>query len=153
METVSSTGIEGGHRRVVTGVVGASALLVSLTAVFSLDGASLLAAMGIVALLLAVLMLVRVVRAEIAIGAVGVELRLRPFYCKAIPFQDVLGAAVSTDTSVAEGFGYRYLGDNRRGLLVGGSCVEIATQGGAWVVSCREADRIAGLIARASTGG
>lgn len=153
MSLVSSVKVQGGHARVLTGVVGSAALLVFLMAIFTLRGWSLIAAMGIVVLLGLALLAVRTIRAEINVDANQLVLRLRPLRTVSLERSDIRSVFASSDSSVAEGFGYRVLGKNRRGLLVGGPCVEIKTDEITWVVSCAEPARVAEVISSNTTRG
>lgn len=149
MRLVSSAKVQGGLGRVLTGVTGSAALLVFLLAVFTLTGWSLIAALGIVALLGLALLAVRMLRAEITVDAdtVVFVLRLRPLRTVSLDRKTIRSAAASSDTSLAEGFGYRVLGKKRRGLLVGGPCIEVETDEITWVVSCAEPATAAEAIA------
>ena len=147
MRLVSSAKVQGGLGRVLTGVTGSAALLVFLLAVFTLTGWSLIAALGIVALLGLALLAVRMLRAEITVDADTVGLRLRPLRTVSLDRKTIRSAAASSDTSLAEGFGYRVLGKKRRGLLVGGPCIEVETDEITWVVSCAEPATAAEAIA------
>lgn len=146
MSTISSVRIGGGHRRLLVSVVVGAALVVSLTAIVSLEGVDLAVALALVILFLAVLALLLAVRAEIRLNEKALIILLRPVMSRTIPLAQVRDVAPTSDTSGAEGFGYRNLGRNRRGLLVGGPSVEITTPEKSWVVSCENALRTAELL-------
>ena len=152
MSLVSSVKVQWGQARVLTGVVGSAALLVLLMAVFTLKGRSLIAALGIVALLGLVLLAVQMLRTEISVDADKVVLRLRPLCSVSLARHQIRSAAASNDTSLAEGLGYRVLGKKRRGLPVGGPCVEVKTNKITWVVSCAEPASVAEAISLTGTG-
>lgn len=152
MSLVSSVKVQGGYAHVFTGIVGSAALFVFLMAVFTLSGWSLVAALGIVAFLGLALLAVRMLRSEISVNADKVVLRLRPLRTVSLNRDEIRSVAASSDTSLAEGFGYRVLGKKRRGLLVGGPCVEVKTDEITWIVSCAEPAVTAATISSTATG-
>lgn len=135
MRRISSTGITGLPVQVLTGILLAAALATAVPAALSLRGTDLVIALLIVTAILLSIAALRIARVTIDVSATEVVIAFRPFFSRRLILSELTSVAVSHTTSAAEGFGYRILGKNQRGLLVGGPTITIGTPERTWVVS------------------
>lgn len=94
---------------------------------------------SILAIIVAIGVTLLLVRSlEVVIEAQGDHLVLRVpwLYKKKISITEIVSVEVGPETSLVEGYGIRYLGKNRRGLLVGGPSLSITTSSRQILVSC-----------------
>lgn len=135
MKRVSSVGIRGPHARLLTGILFAPALTIAVPAAVSLQGLDLLIAIVIVALIVLSIIFIYLMKVTIDVSDTEVVVAFRPFFVRKLALDDITTVTFSPPTSLQEGFGYRILENNQRGLLVGGPSIAICTSGRTWVVS------------------
>ena len=146
MRRISSMGIRGSNFRLVCGILFAAAVGVALMAVFSLQEADLLIALVVAAALFMCIIVLRLVKVTIDVSATHMIIAFRPFFSRRLALSDVMSVTVSPTTSAGEGFGYRVLGKNQRGLLAGGPSVTIHTSDRVWVVSSSNPKAVTAVI-------
>ncbi|MHA7167113.1 hypothetical protein ACX801_02990 [Arthrobacter bambusae] len=127
----------------IWGIVGASVIVLVVSALVSgivLPG--LLIAAGIVALTWTI------VRMTVSIATAGekIVLRCTPFYSTEISISDILAVTTAPNTSLSEGYGFRLIGKNTRGLLVGGPAVALETSNRRWIVSAARPEDVTSAI-------
>lgn len=141
MNMLSSARLSGKTVNILGIILAAAIFAVVLPAGLSQD-VSILAILPVLLILIAAFALVFTMRAEIATDSENVQIRLQPLYTKRLPPEEILRVAPSTDTAVVQGYGYRVLGNDMRGLLVGGPSIKIETPEKTWVVSCADPDAV-----------
>lgn len=117
--------------RILGLVIAVAAVAVVAPAIVSND-TSFTSVLSVLALLLVAFVTLFALRVEISTNSDMVRIRLRPFYAKQLPVQNIVGGAVESQTGVGQGYGYRALGKDRRGLLVGGPSIKIETAQKSW---------------------
>ncbi|MGM7775433.1 hypothetical protein ACSVHC_05350 [Arthrobacter sp. KNU-44] len=83
---------------------------------------------------------------SIAITEEKIVLRLAPFYSTEMSISDVVAVAGVPETTLADGYGFRIMGKNTRGLLVGGPAVALETKTRRWIVSTAHPEEITSAI-------
>ncbi|MCA4133990.1 hypothetical protein [Arthrobacter sp. M4] len=71
----------------------------------------------------------------------SVIVRCLPLYSVTIPRADIVSTAIGSETGMAHGFGFRYLGPNIRGVLVGGPTILLQTARRRWIISVVDPER------------
>ena len=140
---ISEAGLPGSSKGLIWGIVGASVMVLVVSALVSgivLPG--LLMVAGIAAL---TCLIVRMT-VSIAIDEEKIVLRCAPFYSTEVSISDVLAITTAPDTSLSAGYGYRIMGKNTRGLLVGGPAVALETNNRRWIVSTAHPQEVISII-------
>lgn len=141
MSVVSSVGLSR-RAMLVMGGIFVLTLLTIIGTLMAVQEPSLVIVLSVLAPTVAAFVLVFALRTEIAIDTHTIRLRMLPIYTKHLAAQDILSVQPAAFTGSLEGFGYRVLGKDRRGLLVGGPSIEITTSERTWIVSCHHPDQI-----------
>ncbi|GAA5189762.1 hypothetical protein GCM10023346_05200 [Arthrobacter gyeryongensis] len=140
---ISEARLAGRSKVLIWGIVGASVIVLVVSALVSgilLPG--LLMAAGILAITCAIVRLT----VSIAIAEEKIVLRCAPFYSTKISTSDVVAVGPAPDTSLADGYGFRLMGKNTRGLLVGGRAVALETKTRRWIVSTAHPQEVTSAI-------
>jgi len=140
---VSEAKLSGKTKRLIWGIVGASCVVVLVSAV---AGNIPLPGLAIVAGMVALTYLVMSMTVTIDVETDRLVIRCKPFYAATLSFSSVLTAREAPSTSVSEGFGIRALGNNTKGVLVGGPAVLLETTARKWVVSVPNPGSVASRI-------
>ncbi|MDQ4501980.1 hypothetical protein [Sinomonas sp. ASV322] len=129
---ISETRLEATPRRIIWAVVGAACVTViasSVPAGVLIPG---LAICGAIVLLTGLFLSMHVTVEETPNELV---IRCRPFRAVRIPRSELISVGQGPETGLTEGYGVRWLGQGRNGLLTGGPTVCIETAGRKWIVS------------------
>lgn len=145
MKVLSSVRMPGRSSRILGLIIAASTVAVVASAIVS-DDVSFTTVLPVFAILLLAFVAVIALRVEISTDSAAVRIRLRPFYAKQLPAQSIVSVTQESDTGVAEGYGYRILGKDRRGLLVGGPSIKIETAQKTWVISCEDPAEVSRVL-------
>lgn len=140
---ISEARLAGRSKNLIWGIVGASVIVLILPAVASgilLPG--LLMTSGIVALTWTIVRMT----VSIAMTDEKIVLRLAPFYSTEISILDVVAVSTAPDTSLTDGYGFRIMGKNTRGLLAGGPAVALETKTRRWIVSTAHPEEVVSTI-------
>jgi hypothetical protein len=140
---ISEAQLAGRSKGLIWGIVGASVVVLLVSAMVSgilLPG--LVIASSIVALTWAIVR----VTVSITISEEKIVLRCAPFYSTEVPISDVLAVTGADDTSLSDGYGFRVLGKNTRGLLVGGPAAAFETNNRRWIVSTAHPEEVVSTI-------
>lgn len=130
-------------KRLIWGIVGASCVVVLISAVAgNIPVPGLLIVAGVVGLTY----LIMSMTVTIDIETDSLVIRCKPFYAATLSFSSVVLAREAPSTSATEGFGLRALGDNTKGVLVGGPAVLVETTSRKWVVSAQNPGAVASRI-------
>ncbi|WP_284751799.1 hypothetical protein [Arthrobacter sp. efr-133-R2A-120] len=140
---ISEARLAGSSKSLIWGIVGASVMVLVVSALVSgivLPG--LLVAAGIVAFTWAI------VRMTVSIAVAGekIVLSCKPFYSTEVSISDVLAVTTAPETSLAVGYGFRVMGKNTRGLLVGGPSIALETNNRRWIVSTARPEDVTSAI-------
>lgn len=141
MKRISSVGIRGTHTRLLAGILLASALVTAVLAAASLRGVDLIIAVIVAALIASSVIIIYLVKVTIDVSDSEVVIAFRPGFTRKLALNEITSVTSSPPTSLQEGFGYRILGHNRRGFLVGGPSITICASGRTWVISTANASQ------------
>lgn len=140
---ISEARLEGRSKVLIWGIVGAAVVVLVVSAMVSgilLPG--LVMTVGIVALTWAIVRMT----ASIEIAEEKIVLRCAPFYSTEVLISDVASVNPASETSLADGYGFRVMGRNTRGLLVGGPAVALKTKNREWIVSTADPEKVVSTI-------
>ena len=132
---------------VVWGVAASAAAVVFVSAYVGAKFWAGLLVAGLVVLLTALVLSIRVVLERTEDFVV---IRCLPFYTAKIRNPEILAVLRGTETTLVQGFGVRHLGRATRGVLVGGPTVVLETAKLRWVISVTDPDQ---AISRIQPGG
>ncbi|MEW1820904.1 hypothetical protein AB0323_08955 [Arthrobacter sp. NPDC080031] len=140
---ISEARLAGSSRGLIWGIVGASVItLVASSLVSGTPVPGLLLAAGILPLTWTIVRMT----VSIAMADKKIVLRCGPFYSSEISISDVLAIATAPETSLADGYGFRMLGNGTRGLLVGGPAVALETNNRRWIISTTHPEEVTSAI-------
>ncbi len=83
---------------------------------------------------------------SIAIAGEQIVLGCEPFYSTDVSISAIVAVTTAEDTSLSDGYGFRVMGKNTRGLLVGGPAVTLETNNRRWIVSTAHPDVVTSAI-------
>ncbi len=83
---------------------------------------------------------------SIAIAEEKIVLRCARFYSTEMSISDVLAVTAAQHTSLSDGYGFRVMGKNTRGLLVGGGAVALETENRRWIVSTAHPEKVTSAV-------
>ena len=127
----------------IWGIVSASVMVLIVSALVSdILVPGLLIAAGILAFTWTVVR----ITVSIVVAEEKIVLRCAPFYSTEVPISDVVAVATAPDTSLSDGYGFRVMGKNSRGLLVGGGAVALETKNRRWIVSTGHPEKVAAAL-------
>ena len=135
MRRISSVGIKGLPLQLISGILLAAAMAVAVMGVVTLQGMDLLLSLLLSAAMLLGVVTLRCARVTIDVSTTERVIAFRPFLSRRLPLSDIVSVVASPATSLEEGFGYRIMGKEQRGLLVGGPTITVRTTHRVWVVS------------------
>ena len=130
-------------KKIAWGIVASSCAVVFISsAISNILPTGLFICVGILGLTWLVLSM------KVSIGIHNEQLivRCEPFYTARMQLSEVLGATTAGETTLAEGFGVRMLGNGSRGVLVGGPSVALETRSRKWVISSESPEAVAKAI-------
>ena len=152
MRRLSSVGIMRRPFRLAGGILFLAAAAVAVAGVATLQGTDLLLSLLLSAALLLGVVALRRARVTIDVSTTELVIAFRPFLSRRLPLSQVVSVTASPSTSLVQGFGYRILGRNRRGLLVGGPTVTVHTVERAWIVSTDSPVDVTDVLGRQLSG-